>query len=82
MLKAEVAQAVAADARAKAVLRQAELNLSYTTISAPIDGVVGNRTLRVGRTLAYLDGADAVHRLHIAEALSYRRPEPRTALAA
>ena len=49
LLKAEVAQAVAADAHAKAVLRQAELNLSYTTISAPIDGVVGNRTLRVGQ---------------------------------
>ncbi|KRR25856.1 hemolysin D [Bradyrhizobium lablabi] len=49
LLKAELAQAVAADARAKAVERQAELNLSYTTITAPIDGVVGNRTLRVGQ---------------------------------
>ena len=28
---------------------QAELNLSYTTIVAPVDGVVGNRTLRVGQ---------------------------------
>ena len=28
---------------------QAELNLSYTTIVAPIDGVVGNRTLRTGQ---------------------------------
>jgi len=28
---------------------QAELNLSYTTITAPIDGVVGNRTLRIGQ---------------------------------
>jgi magnesium chelatase family protein len=36
----------------------------------------------VARTLADLDGADAVRRLHIAEALSYRRQEPRTALAA
>src|SRR3954451_13764270 len=42
LLKAEIAQAVAADARAKAQQRQAELNLSYTTIVAPIDGVVGN----------------------------------------
>ena len=32
-----------------AVQRQAELNLGYTTITAPIDGVVGNRTLRVGQ---------------------------------
>jgi membrane fusion protein, multidrug efflux system len=49
LLKAEISQAVAAVARAKALLRQAELNLSYTTIIAPIDGVVGNRTLRAGQ---------------------------------
>jgi membrane fusion protein (multidrug efflux system) len=49
LLKAELAQAVAANARAKALQRQAELNLSYTTIVSPIDGVVGNRTLRVGQ---------------------------------
>jgi membrane fusion protein (multidrug efflux system) len=49
LLKAELAQAVAADARAKALQRQAEFNLSYTTIISPIDGVVGNRTLRVGQ---------------------------------
>ena len=49
LLKAEIAQAVAAPARADAVQRQAELNLGYTTIVAPIDGVVGNRTLRAGQ---------------------------------
>ena len=49
LLKAELAQAVAASARADALQRQAELNLSYTTITAPIDGVVGNRTLRTGQ---------------------------------
>ena len=49
LLKAEIAQATAAAARANAFQHQAELNLSYTTIVAPIDGVVGNRTLRAGQ---------------------------------
>ncbi len=49
LLNAGLAQAIAANARARAQQRQAELNLSYTTITAPIDGVVGNRTLRVGQ---------------------------------
>lgn len=41
-----------------------------------------HRTLRVARTLADLDGSETVRRLHIAEALSYRRPQQRTAMAA
>jgi len=49
LLKAEIAQAVAASSRAAAIERQAELNLSYTVIVAPIDGVAGNRTLRAGQ---------------------------------
>jgi membrane fusion protein, multidrug efflux system len=49
LLKAEIVQAEAALARAEALQSQAELNLSYTAIVAPIDGVVGNRTLRVGQ---------------------------------
>jgi membrane fusion protein (multidrug efflux system) len=49
LLKAEIVQAQAALARAEALQRQAELNLGYTTILAPIDGVVGNRTLRTGQ---------------------------------
>jgi membrane fusion protein (multidrug efflux system) len=48
LLKAEIAQAVAALGRAT-LQNQAELNLGYTTITAPIDGVVGNRTLRTGQ---------------------------------
>ena len=49
LLKAEIAQANAALGRAIATQNQAELNLGYTTIVAPIDGIVGNRTLRVGQ---------------------------------
>ena len=41
-------QAVAERDRAQAVLGQADLNLSYTTITAPVDGTVGARSLRVG----------------------------------
>jgi membrane fusion protein (multidrug efflux system) len=49
LLKAEIAQAKAALARAAAAQSQAELNLGYTTIVAPIDGIVGNRSLRIGQ---------------------------------
>jgi membrane fusion protein (multidrug efflux system) len=38
-------------ARAKASLDQAELNLSYTKIVAPVDGVVGNRNAQVGQNV-------------------------------
>ena len=50
LLKAEITQADRRRrARALPCSAQAELNLGYTTITAPIDGVVGNRTLRVGQ---------------------------------
>jgi membrane fusion protein (multidrug efflux system) len=49
LLKAEIVQSNAALARAEAVRDQAQLNLDYTSIIAPIDGVVGNRSLRVGQ---------------------------------
>ena len=38
-------------ARSKASLDQAELNLSYTKIVAPVDGVVGNRNAQVGQNV-------------------------------
>jgi membrane fusion protein (multidrug efflux system) len=47
--KAELAQAEAVLARDEAARHQAELNLSYATIVSPGDGIVGNRTLRVGQ---------------------------------
>jgi len=43
------AKAVTQVTRLQAVEQQAELNLSYTTITAPIDGTVGARSLRVGQ---------------------------------
>ena len=49
LLKAEIAQAIAAAGRAAALQRQAELNLSYTKITSPIEAIVGNRTLRTGQ---------------------------------
>ena len=49
LLKAELLQAKATLARTEAVQRQAQLNLDYTNIVAPIDGIVGNRTLRIGQ---------------------------------
>ncbi|MGD5712555.1 HlyD family secretion protein, partial [Xanthomonas citri pv. citri] len=49
LLKAEIVQARAATARAEAVQHQAELNFGYTSVVSPIDGVVGNRSLRVGQ---------------------------------
>jgi membrane fusion protein (multidrug efflux system) len=48
VLESQRAQAVAERDRAQAVAQQADLNLSYTTIAAPVDGTVGARSLRVG----------------------------------
>jgi membrane fusion protein (multidrug efflux system) len=48
VLEAQLAQANATLAQQQAMEHQAELNLGYTTIVAPVDGIVGVRTLRVG----------------------------------
>ena len=49
VLRAQLAKAQATLAQRQAVEHQAELNLSYATITAPTDGTVGVRTLRVGQ---------------------------------
>ncbi len=49
VLATERAKAVAQLDHARAVEAQAALNLSYTQISAPVDGTVGARSLRVGQ---------------------------------
>jgi membrane fusion protein, multidrug efflux system len=43
---------VAVRDRNTAIARQAEINLSYTTIVAPVDGTVGARSIRVGQFVA------------------------------
>jgi membrane fusion protein, multidrug efflux system len=48
VFEGQLAQAKATLAQQQAMEHQAELNLSYTTITAPVDGTVGVRTLRVG----------------------------------
>jgi len=67
ILTAQIAAAEADLAYSRAVQAQAELNLSYATIVSPTDGVIGNRTLRVGQyvqagtQLMAVVPTDAVH---------------------
>jgi membrane fusion protein (multidrug efflux system) len=48
---AELASAEAQLVEARATLREAELNLEYTTITAPVGGRVTRRTVEVGQTV-------------------------------
>src|SRR5262249_6444868 len=50
--RAQVAAAAAAVEQARAAKHQGEINLAYTTIVAPIDGVVISRNVDVGQTVA------------------------------
>jgi membrane fusion protein, multidrug efflux system len=55
MVAATKAKAQSADAqaqRSKTALDQAQLNLGYTTIVAPVDGVVGKRSVQVGENVS------------------------------
>ena len=49
VLQAQLGRSQAALLRARATASQAELNLSYGTVTAPIDGVVGDRSVRAGQ---------------------------------
>jgi magnesium chelatase family protein len=70
-----IEKVAAPDAAATALLKSAAeaMNLSARGY---------HRVLKVARTLADLDGADAVGRIHLAEALSYRATGERLAAAA
>ena len=50
--EADVAGARASVAQARASVHQAQVNLTYTTIRSPIDGVVISRSVDVGQTVA------------------------------
>ena len=52
VLRTQQSTASAAIGTDEARLRQAQLNLSYATITAPVDGVVGNRAVEVGNYVA------------------------------
>jgi membrane fusion protein (multidrug efflux system) len=49
--RAQSASANAALEQARADVRTAELNLSYTTIYAPVSGVIGHKTVEVGNRI-------------------------------
>ena len=72
---AELSETAAPDEKGLALLRRAceQLNLSARGYT---------RILRVARTLADLSGSETVRRLHIAEAISFRQPEPMKAQSA
>ena len=48
VLAAQITRAEAAVAHDDSLVHQAELNLGYTTLTAPVNGTVGARALRVG----------------------------------
>jgi membrane fusion protein (multidrug efflux system) len=50
--KAKAQEALADELRAKASLQQAQLNLQYTKVIAPVNGIVSNRTVEVGQNVA------------------------------
>jgi len=52
IMRARAASALAQAQRKKADLDQAALNLQYTKIIAPVNGIVSNRTVEVGQNVA------------------------------
>ena len=64
VLKTARSQAVAEVDHARAAEEQARLNLSYTTITAPVSGTIGARSLRIGQYVAAGTQLMAVVPLH------------------
>lgn len=61
---ANVSSASAGVAQARAALEAAELQLSYTTIAAPVDGVVTHKSVEVGQILQQGQGMLTLVPLH------------------
>ena len=81
VVKAKLAQAPTAIARMRRCRDRPSSNLSYTTIVSPIDGVVGNRTLRVGQyvqagtqLMAVVPAAAALHDRKLQRDAAHQRP--------
>ncbi len=70
----DIAAIAAPDERASALLSDAAAKLALSARAY-------HRVLKVARTIADLDGAGGVQRVHVAEALSYRRRLPDEQLA-
>lgn len=64
VLNAQLKMAKAALAKDEAALKQTDLNLSYTKITAPQDGMVGERTVRVGAYVSPGQSLMAIVPLH------------------
>jgi membrane fusion protein (multidrug efflux system) len=52
MIRSAASTAEARVAQAQAALAEAQLNLGYTTVYAPADGLIGNKHVEVGQVLA------------------------------
>ena len=52
VIRAHASEALAQAQRKKADLDQAQLNLQYTKVTAPVNGIVSNRTVEVGQNVA------------------------------
>ena len=48
-------------AQGRAALKEAELNLEYTTIRAPIDGIIIDRRVNVGQTVTVEAAVSDIH---------------------
>jgi magnesium chelatase family protein len=70
-----IEEVAAADASGLALLRDASEKLGFSARAY-------HRVLKVARTLADMEGAEAVKRIHLAEAISYRMASERIAQAA